>query len=441
MAQPVDTLIFAKWILTAEGTDLLEQHALAVQQGKILAIVPAAQARIDYQAQHVYELDEHLLLPGFVNAHGHAAMSLFRGMADDLPLMTWLQEHIWPAEGQHVSREFVYQGTKLAIAEMLLSGTTCFSDMYFYPEAAAEAASEYHMRACLFTPVLDFPTPYASNADEYIEKAVQARDKYKHNPLITLGFGPHAPYTVSDAPLQKIRMLADQLGAPIQIHLHETAFEVEDAVAKTGQRPSQRLAELGLFGLDVSAVHVTQVDETDLEIFSRFNVQIVHCPESNLKLASGFCPVNTLQKAGINVALGTDGAASNNDLNMLSEMHTAALLAKAVAQDATALPALEAIRMATLNGAKALGLDEQTGSLVPGKYADMQAISFAGIQSAPMYNPLSQLVYSSSREQIEYVWVAGRLQVNKGELTHINRHELIEMAQSYAAKIQQKSPA
>ncbi len=307
--------------------------------------------------------------------------------------------------------------------------------MYFFPETAADVAAELYMRGRFYGPILDFPTPYGSGADDYIEKILKARDKFKHHSLVEIGFGPHAPYTVSDEPLKKVRTLADQLDIPIQIHLHETAFEVADAKEKSGKRPTERLAELGFFGPDVQAVHVTQVDETDLAILAKHNVAVVHCPESNLKLASGFCPVNTLQKSGINVALGTDGAASNNDLDMLGEMHTAALLAKAVAQDAAALPALEAIKLATINGAKAMGLDDKIGSLKAGKFADIISIDLSGLESQPIYDPVSHVVYCSTRSQVSHVWVDGRLQIEHGKLKHMNEAELIEIAQAWAEKI------
>lgn len=440
MDQIVNTIITPRWILTLdenlnEQGGLLENHSLIVQQNKIKAILPTAQLSEEYSDCKHVKLPNQLLMPGFVNCHGHAAMSLFRGMADDLPLMTWLEKHIWPAEGQFVNEEFVAEGSKLAIAEMLKSGTTCFSDMYFFPEVAAETAAELHMRGRFYGPILDFPTPYGSGPDEYVEKILKAHDKFKHHSLVEIGFGPHAPYTVSDEPLAKVRTLANQLEIPIQIHLHETAFEVMDAVEKTGKRPTERLSELNFLGPDVQAVHVTQINDTDLELLAKHKTPVVHCPESNMKLASGFCPVDKLQKAGINVTLGTDGAASNNDLDMLGEMHTAALLAKAVANDASALPALEAIKMATINGAKAMGLNHKIGSIEVGKHADLISIDLSGINSHPIYDPISHVVYSSTRNQVANVWVDGYIQVENGKLSHINENELVEMAQSWADKI------
>lgn len=434
------TLICPKWILTLEDSGLLENHCLAIEHDKIIAIIATSEAQLQFPDAHIVNLEHQLLMPGLINCHGHLAMNLFKGMADDLPLMTWLEKHIWPAEGQWVSEKFVEDGSKVAMAEMLLSGTTCFSDMYFFPEVVADVATQMGMRGVCYGPILDFPTPYGTGSDDYIEKILAAHDKFKHHPLVDIGFGPHAPYTVSDEPLLKVRTLANQLDIPIQIHLHETEFEVLDALEKTGERPAQRLQALNFWGPDVQAVHVTQANEDDMAIFSENNVSIIHCPQSNLKLASGFCPVNQLQQANINVALGTDGAASNNDLDLLSELQTAALLAKAVAQDASVLPALEAIKMATINGAKAMGKEDQIGSLKVGKQADLISIDFSSLACRPIYDPISSLVYSANRNQVDHVWVAGQLQVKNKQLCHHNEHQLIDLAQHWADQIAQNTP-
>lgn len=417
---------------------LLTDHCLLIKEGLILAIEPQSSCAIS--AKETLDLDNHVLLPGWVNAHGHAAMSLFRGLADDLPLMTWLQEHIWPAEGAHVDEEFVQQGTELAIGEMIQSGTTTFADMYFYPQQAATAALNAGIRAVCFTPVLDFPTNYAQNADEYIRKAVECNDRFNNHPmntqgLIQIGFGPHAPYTVSDEPLKEITILADQLDMPVQIHLHETAFEVADSLEKLNLRPTQRLAEIGFLNERVSCVHMTQINADDIAILQHTGASIVHCPESNLKLASGFCPTAQLANAGINLAIGTDGAASNNDLDMFSETKTAALLAKGVSQDASALSALEALTMATLGGAKALGLDDITGSLIPGKAADIQAVDLNTLSSQPVFDPISHLVYCAKSTQVSHVWVNGQCLLHTGKLTTLNEASLIAHAKQWADKI------
>jgi 5-methylthioadenosine/S-adenosylhomocysteine deaminase len=435
MSPQNEFLITPKWVLTLEQEGLLTGHTVLVRDDVIAEILTTNNALTLYPNIEHIELKNQMLMPGFVNAHGHVAMNLFKGMCDDLPLMTWLEKHIWPAEGKWVSPTFVKDGSKLAISEMLKSGTTCFSDMYFFPEEVAETAIEMGIRAVCYGPILDFPTSYGTGPDDYIEKILNAHDQFKHHPLIDIGFGPHAPYTVSDEPLTKIRTLANQLDMPIQIHLHETEFEVMDAIEKSGNRPSQRLNTLNFWGPDVQAVHVTQVNDEDIAIFKENNVHVIHCPESNLKLASGFCPVDQLQQANINVALGTDGAASNNDLDMLGEMHTAALLAKGVSGNASALPALEAVKMATINGAKALGKEDKIGSIKVGKQADLISIDFSDISCAPLYDPVSQLVYSSSRHQIDHVWVAGKCQVKNKSLCHVNEEQLIDMAHNWSEKI------
>jgi 5-methylthioadenosine/S-adenosylhomocysteine deaminase len=414
----------------------LDEHCVVVKGDRILDVLPSDEASKLYNAGSEISLAEHVLMPGMVNAHGHAAMSLMRGVADDLPLKSWLEDYIWPLEGRWIAEEFVYHGTQLAIAEMLLSGTTCFADMYFFPDAAARAASEIGMRAQMACPVIDFPTAWAQDSEEYISKATALNDQYRHHPLISMAFGPHAPYTVSDAPLLKIATFAEELDITIHMHVHESAQEVSDALAATGKRPMQRLADLGLISPRLLCVHGTQLNDADIALLSDNGASVVHCPESNLKLASGFCPVAKLQAAGINVALGTDGAASNNDLDMFGEMRTAALLAKAVAKDAGALPALQALRMATINGAKALGLDTQIGSLEVGKCADMVAVRLDSLNAIPLYNPLSQLVYSTHSHQVSHVWVAGKLLVDGGILTNIDVEALRSNVQAWQQRIQ-----
>ena len=430
-----DLRINARWVIpmTSASGQVLERQAVFVHNGHILAIEDAATST--RQAAQTIDLPNHVLLPGYINAHGHAAMSLFRGMADDKALMTWLQEHIWPAEGHWGDHDFVRDGTLLAIAEMLQTGTTTFADMYFYPAAAVESVLATGIRHVSFTPVLDFPTNFAQNADDYIRKALAVRDQYKHLPLLTFGFGPHAPYTVSDGPLREIMTLADQLDTPVQIHLHETAAEVAQSLEQFGCRPTQRLAELGFMTERVSCVHMTQISAEDIAILQRSGASVVHCPQSNLKLASGFCPSAQLLQAGINVAIGTDGAASNNDLNLHSDMQTAALLAKAVAGDAAAVPAAQALYMATMGGAKALGIDEHTGSLETGKWADLQAVDLSGLAQQPLYDPVSQLVYTGSSQAVTHVWVAGKLLLKQGQFTHLDADKIRHNAAHWGQRI------
>jgi len=421
----VDTLIHARWIIPVEPESVTyEHHSLVIDSGKIIDLLPTDLAKQKYQGTITENLENHALLPGLINCHTHAAMTLMRGIADDLPLMDWLQNHIWPLEQKWMSEAFVKDGTDLAIAEMILGGTTCFNDMYFFPEIIAAQALQHGIRAKVGLIVIDFPSAWAQNADEYIEKGLALHDQLRLSDLCTTAFAPHAPYTVSDEPLQKIRTLADELEVPIHIHLHETQHEIEQSQAQSGQRPLQRLHELGLVNPSLIAVHMTQLTDEEISLFAESGAHIVHCPESNLKLASGFCPVARCLAAGINVALGTDGAASNNDLDMFGEMRTAALLGKAIAGDASAVPAMKVLRMATINGAKALGLDACCGSLSLGKAADIIAIDLNTLETQPLYCPVSQIVYAASRQQVTDVWVAGKRLLKQRQLTTINMDDL-----------------
>jgi len=433
---PVDTLIHARWIVPVEPAQaVLDGHSVAIRDGRILELLPTAQADERFQANDTIRLPNHVLIPGLINAHTHAAMSLFRGLADDLPLMEWLQNHVWPAEAKWVGAEFVRDGTQLAIAEMLKGGTTCFNDMYFFPEATAQAAREAGMRAVIGLILIDFPTAYARTPDEYIDKGLRLHDQLRHESLITTAFAPHAPYSVSDGPLARVLTVNSELNLPLHMHVHETAHEVDEALAKTGRRPLARLDALDLIDPALVAVHMTQLTDAEIARLAEVRANVVHCPESNLKLASGFCPVHKLLQAGVNVALGTDGAASNNDLDMLSEMRTAALLAKAVSGEATAVPAHTALAMATLNGARALGLETETGSLLPGKAADLAAIDLSALASQPVYDPVSQLVYTASREQVTDVWVAGRRLLANRALTTLDQAAILERARTWRDRV------
>ncbi|MDY0050021.1 MAG: TRZ/ATZ family hydrolase [Halothiobacillaceae bacterium] len=437
---PTEQLIHARWVIPVEPADrVLEHHCLRLKGDLIAEILPSAEARIRYPQLPATELPTHTLIPGLVNAHTHAAMNLLRGIADDLPLHTWLAEHIWPAEGRWLSAEFVRDGTRLAVAEMLRGGITCFSDMYFFPEIAAEVALEAGIRAVLGLVVIDFPTPWADGPDQALEKGLSLHAALHNHPLIGFTLAPHAPYSVSDAPLMRIRVLADQLGLPIHMHIHETAQEVAEALANTGERPLARLDRLGLISPELIAVHVTQLEAAEIDRLAETGVSVTHCPESNLKLASGFCPVARLRKAGINVALGTDGAASNNDLDLFGEMRTAALLAKGVAGDATAIPAAEALRMATLGGALALGMGERIGSLEVGKQADLVAVDLGLLEThQPVYHPVSHLVYAASRHQISDVWVAGKRLLHGRVLTRMNESALFDIAAKWQERLTEK---
>ncbi|OLF52462.1 TRZ/ATZ family hydrolase [Pseudomonas chlororaphis] len=438
MPNPVvalDLLLLPSWLVPVEPAGVvLREHGLGIRDGRIAFIGPRADA-LKLQVAEVRELPGMLLSPGLINAHGHAAMTLFRGLADDLPLMTWLEKHIWPAEAKWVDEAFVRDGTDLAIAEQLKGGITCFSDMYFFPKVASERVHNSGIRAQIAIPILDFPIPGASNADEAIRQGVELFGDLKHHPRIKITFGPHAPYTVSDENLEKVRVIAEELDASIHMHVHETAFEVQQAEARHGERPLARLARLGLLGPRFQAVHMTQISDDDLALLVETNSSVIHCPESNLKLASGFCPVERLWQAGVNVAVGTDGAASNNDLDLLGETRTAALLAKAVAGSATALNAHQALRMATLNGARALGLDSEIGSLELGKAADLVAFDLSGLAQQPIYDPVSQLIYATGRDCVKHLWVAGKQLLDDRRLTRQDEQQLHATATAWGQRI------
>ena len=437
MSEAVDLLINARWIVPVDPHDsVLADHAVAVRGGRIVDLLGQDAARTRYAADKVVELPQHVLIPGLVNLHTHAAMSLLRGIADDLPLMRWLQEAIWPAESRHVSAAFVRDGTLLAAAEMIRGGITTCSDMYFHPEAAAEAFAAAGMRAVVGAVALEFPTSYASDPDDYLRKGLAARDRWQGHPLLGFSIAPHAPYTVSDESFRHVQTLADELGLPIHVHIHETAQEIADSLAAHGCRPLARLARLGVLGSNLIGVHAVHVDASDIELLARHGCSVAHCPTSNMKLASGIAPVPRLLAAGIPVGLGTDGAASNNRLDLLQEMRHAALLAKVGSLDATAVPAHVALRMATLDGARALGMDDRIGSIEIGKCADLCALELSAPQYRPCFDPVSHLVYVCGRENVSHVWIDGETRVDKGvSLLHINDTELLRLVSMWQTRL------
>jgi 5-methylthioadenosine/S-adenosylhomocysteine deaminase len=436
MTQSVDKLLHARWIIpVVPEAEVLENHSLAIKDGRIHAILPTTEAIQAFQAEQEKDLPGHALLPGLINTHTHASMTLLRGLADDMPLMTWLNEHIWPAEGKWISEEFIQDGSQLAFAEMLLGGTTCFNDMYFFPDVTGRAADAAGIRAVVGLIAIDFPSVWAADGDEYLHKGLEVHDQFRNTPLVHTAFAPHAPYSVANPILERIRVYADELEIPVHIHLHETQDEIVQGLQQHGCRPMQRLNQLGLLSPSLMAIHMTHLEDGEIETFAESGGHVVHCPESNLKLASGFCPVERLHRAGVNIALGTDGAASNNDLDMFSEMHTAALLAKGVAEDASALPAAKALSMATINGARALGIEAETGSLEIGKSADLIAVDLNRVQTQPLYHPISQLVYATGREQVREVWVAGRQLVSDGTLTTLDQAQLLERAEHWRERM------
>lgn len=433
-----DLIIEARWLAPVSAKEKLLEHYSVVVQGDILTdLLPTAQARLKYTASTLVCLDEHVLIPGLINAHTHAAMSLMRGMADDLPLMTWLNEHIWPAERAVVVENYVRDASLLGCAEMLSSGTTCFNDMYFYPQATASAASQAGLRANLGLTVLEFPTNYASDADDYLQKGFEAHDSWRGNSLITSSIAPHAPYTISNQTFEKVLTYAEQLGLGIHTHLHETQDEIAQSNTQFGMRPLQRLAGLGLLGPNLVAAHGVHLIPAEIEMLAEFGCHIAHCPSSNLKLASGIAPVAALLDRGVNVSIGTDGAASNNRLDMLSEMRLAALLAKGASMDAAAMPAYQALEMVTIKAAKALGLEEKIGSIEIGKQADMVAVKLSDFAVSPCYDPISHLVYTCGREHVTHTWVAGSLRYCNGVYANIEPVELKEIIQTWQPKLKQ----
>ena len=420
----IDLLIDARWIATVDDEKVLKSHSVAIRGGRIIDILPSNECRKKYKATESVKLDEHILIPGLINLHTHAAMSLMRGIADDLPLMEWLEKHIWPAEATHLSPKFVYDGTRLACAEMLKGGITCFNDMYFYPDATAKAATEIGMRAAIGIATLEFPTPYASDADDYLNKGLAVREKWLNHPLISFCLAPHAPYTVSDSSFERTLTLSEQLNLPIHCHIHETLGEVESSRQEHKVTPIQRLNRLGLLGPGFIGVHAVHMDETSLKLAADTGSSIAHCPTSNLKLGSGIAPVARMLQLGINVGLGTDGAASNNRLDLFGEMKLAALLAKGSTGDASALPAHEVLKMATINGAQALGLANDIGSIRIGKYADLCAVNLGSIETKPCFDPVSNLINVAGRESVSHVWVAGKCCVDHKTLKNIDQNDL-----------------
>jgi len=430
--EAVDLVINARWIIPVIPENaVFSDCSLAIRNDSIVAICPKVEARRRFLAKETLDLDHHALIPGLINGHGHAAMTLFRGYADDLNLNSWLNDHIWPAETRWVSEEFVRDGTEIAIAEMIKSGTTCFADMYFFPDQVAEASRDFGMRAQVAFPIINFATAWARDGDEYIHKGLALRDNFKGNELVTIAFGPHAPYTVEDRLFEKVVTYANELDAAIQIHLHETAFEVEEAIRTTGRKPIQRLFELGLLSPNTQCVHMVFVDDDDIRLLADSKAHVIHCPKSNMKLGNGNCPVTSLIAGGVNVALGTDGAASNNSLDMFAEMQFASLLAKGSSGNSTALNVHETLRLATINGARALGMESKIGSLQPGKFADLTAIDLSGVCQQPLHNPLSQLIYTQSGSNVSHVWIAGKNVLKDGKFTHINEQALIAKAQHW----------
>ncbi len=435
-ARVVDLLIEARWIVPVEPHGVvLDGHAVAVDAGRILDVLPAAVARERYAPREHVELGEHVLIPGLVNAHVHNPMTLMRGIADDVPFMRWLREYVWPAEAKVMGAEFVRDGIELAIAEMIRGGTTCCNENYFYPDVQAATYRRHGFRAMVGLPVIEFPTAWASSPDEYFDKALAVHDELRGDALIGTAFAPHAPYSVSDASFERIRLLSDQLDLRVHLHLHETADEIEDSKRDHGMRPFARIKQIGLVNSQLIAVHMTQLTSAEIADCATHGVSVVHNVESNLKLTSGFCPAEELRRAGVNLALGTDGCASNNDLDLFGEMRTAALVGKMVANDAAALDAPTVLRAATLGSARALGWGERIGSIEPGKQADLAAVRLDELETQPIYHVISQLVYVAGRHQVSDVWIAGQRKLDARRLIDIDTVELLAKTRRWRDRI------
>lgn len=411
-------LLIPRLLLCLDGnTEVLENHAVLIDKDHIIEVGPTAVLKKKHPNAEKIDLADQVLMPGLINCHSHAAMNLFRGIADDLALHDWLQTRIWPLEGAHADQEFVYDGTVMAAAEMLLGGTTTFNDMYFYPDQVVQAAVDLGARVVAGITVIEFPTRYASDASQYIELGLAARDKTLGEPTVHWSVAPHAPYTVSDDTFLRLASIAEELDLPIHCHLHETASEVSDAVSRDGKRPFERLSKLGVLNERFLAVHGVHLNESELSHMATVGASLVHCPASNLKLASGIAPVANALQAGVNVVIGTDGAASNNKIDMWDEMRLGALLCKGASMDATAWPAGNALLSVTNGAAKALGLERITGRISPGFRADLISVELdQKPHQSPLHNLVSKLVYSGAARDVKHVWVNGKRVVESQQL-------------------------
>ena len=433
---PANHVINARWIVPIVPKGIvLEHHSIVVEVGHIIKILPTRDLDKKYRSYQTTNLPNHLVTAGFINAHVHSAMTLFRGYADDLPLSEWLNNYIWPAEARFVNRQFVRDGTSLAVAEMIAGGTTCAADTYFFPEVIAEVCEENYFRAQVGVPVIQFSNAWADSEEEHLTKGLEFFESIKTSSLISAAFAPHAPYTVSDSGFRQVLEHAINLDIPIHLHLHETKQEVETASTQNSRRPYTRIQELGLLNAHLQTVHMTEINDDEIQSLSKHQIHVAHCPESNMKLASGICPINTLIENGVNVALGTDGAASNNNLDILAEARTAAFLSKVITNSPTTITAEDALSMATINGARLLGLDNKIGSLEIGKCADIIAFDFSGINFQPIYNPISQLIYTANGQHVTHTWINGTCVYRNKLYTQIDLTDLRERVENWRKKI------
>lgn len=430
--KPCDLLISGGWLVSVNPqNDVLTDTSIVVTGGRIEAILPTAEAKRSYSPEKLVDRPDHILMPGLINAHTHLAMNLFRGMADDLPLESWLEHHIWPAEQRVMSAEFVKNGTRLALAESIRSGVTCVNDMYFFPDQVASVLDESGMRGLVGMLIIDFASAWAADSKTYFSKGIDLHDRLRSHSRINTCFAPHSTYAVAEENLKKIAVLATEMDVPVHIHLHETAAEIQRSVEQHGHRPLAIIENCGLLTPSLIAVHMTQLEQAEIALLAEQGVNIVHCPQSNMKLASGAAPIAELMQQGCNVALGTDGAASNNDLDMLGEMQSAGLLAKLTSNNAAACDAASLLRQATINGARALGIDSTTGSLEPGKAADIIAIDTMTPEMQPLHNIYSTLAYSTSRHNVTDVWVDGNSLMQSRQLTTLDCNSIVAEAQQW----------
>ncbi len=437
----IDTLICARWVLPiAPKNKVLEDYAVAINNGRLIELLPIAQAQQKYQAKTQHQFNSHVLMPGLINAHTHTPMNLFRGLADDLPLMDWLQKHMWPTEQRFINEKSVALGSQLAIAEMLRGGTTCFNDHFFFQNITAEIAAKNGMRACIGLQMMDTPTQWAKNCQEGLQKGIELYQQWQANPLISWSLAPQGPYTINNEDLAAVKQASEKFDLPVHFHLHETQAEIQHSLDNYKMRPLARLHQLGLLSAKLMAVHMVHVNDAEIKLCQENKVHIVHCPEANMKLASGFVPMDKYAQTQLNIALGTDSVASNNDLDMFGEMRTTALVSKGLYQDPTLLPAAEVLEMATINGARALGREKEIGSLEAGKYADLIAIDLSSFLAQPVYNPMSHLIFATNRLQVSDVWIAGQHLLKDGEFTQLQVAPLLEQLQTISAKIQAFQP-
>lgn len=430
------SLIRARYIVPVRPANVvLEDHCVVIEHSRIKAVIPAQEALRTYPEVSCVSLQDHVLLPGLINMHTHSPMTLLRGYADDLDLQVWLKQHIWPLEQAFVSEEFVADGTALAIVEMLRAGTTCFNDNYFFPGTMASVARNAGMRACIGLPIIELETAWATNATECLSKGDRLMEEWQGERLISFSYAPHAPYTVSDHTLGIILRQAQRRDLLIHMHILESKWEVQQSLQEHGLRPLERLKRMGLLGPELLAVHMIQLTESDIDLLAAKGVHVIHCPQSNLKLGNGICPLSNLHAASVNLALGTDGAASNNNLDLLGEAQTAALLAKGVSGQPDAITAFEALEMLTINGARALGLEQEIGSIEAGKQADLAALDLSHPETRPLHNVVSQLIYAASSRQFTDVWVAGERLLEEGKLMTLDMPAVLARAEQWRVRM------